>query len=74
MRRKPQAQGVLRLRQVPTLCTTAGIARYLAAHSHLDPARVSFRTYPSGHMAYVGEESARQLAEDLRAFYASTLE
>lgn len=56
------------------LCTTAGIARYLAAHSHLDPARVSFRTYPSGHMAYVGEESARQLAEDLRAFYASTLE
>lgn len=55
------------------LCTTAGIARYLASHSNLDPARVQFATYPSGHMAYIGRESARQLAEDMRAFYASTL-
>lgn len=55
------------------LCTTAGIARYLAFHSHLDPARVQFATYPSGHMAYIGEDSAKQLAKDMRTFYASTL-
>ncbi len=50
------------------LCTTAGNARYLATHSHLDPARVLIREYPSGHMAYLGEESARLLGEDLRQF------
>ncbi|MEE1199179.1 MAG: hypothetical protein U0L09_00850 [Christensenellales bacterium] len=48
------------------LCTTAGNARFLARHNQLDPDRVMIGEYPSGHMAYLGEESARLLAEDLR--------
>jgi len=55
------------------LCTTSGIARYLSTHSHLDPERVQFATYPSGHMAYIGEDSAKLMAEDIRAFCNSTL-
>lgn len=50
------------------LCTTAGNARYLATHNRLDPARVTIGEYPSGHMAYLGNESAKKLGDDLRAF------
>lgn len=50
------------------LCTTAGNARFLATHNHLDPERITIGEYPSGHMAYLGEESARLLGDDLRAF------
>ena len=52
------------------LCTTAGNARFLARHSKLDPDRVLIGEYPSGHMAYLGEESARMLGDDLRRFVA----
>ena len=50
------------------LCTTAGNARFLARHNRLDPNRVTIGEYPSGHMAYLGEESAKLLGDDLRAF------
>ena len=55
------------------LCTTAGNARYLATHSRLDPSRVVIGEYPSGHMAYLGNESAKLLGDDLRAFVESAL-
>lgn len=55
------------------LCTTAGNARYLATHSHLDPSRVLVGEYPSGHMAYLGEESAELLAADMRKFFTQAL-
>lgn len=51
------------------LCTTAGHSRYLASHSNLDLSRVKIGEYPSGHMAYLGEESASLLGKDMRAFF-----
>lgn len=50
------------------LCTTAGNARFLATHCHLDQSRITIGEYPSGHMAYLGEESAKMLGDDLRDF------
>lgn len=56
------------------LCTTAGNARFLAQHGHLDPQRVMIGEYPSGHMAYLGEESAKLLGDDLRTFVCQASE
>lgn len=56
------------------LCTTAGDARFLARHNKLDPQRVTIREYPSGHMAYLGEESAKLLGDDLREFVIKSTE
>ena len=67
MRRNPSLQ-VFFASGLYDLCTTAGNARYLARHNKLDPSRVTIGEYPSGHMAYLGEESARLLGDDLRAF------
>ena len=53
------------------LCTTFGTARYVATHSQLDMNRVKLGRYPSGHMAYLGEESSRLLAEDMRQFFTA---
>lgn len=50
------------------LVTTAGNADYQFAHMGLPQPRVTLRTYASGHMPYLGDESARQLANDLRKF------
>ena len=55
------------------LCTTAGNARYLATHSRLAPPRAVIGESPSGHMAYLGTESAKLLGDDLRAFVESAL-
>lgn len=67
MRRNPKLQ-VFFASGLFDLCTTAGNARYLATHSKLDPSRVTIGEYPSGHMAYLGEESAKLLGDDLRTF------
>lgn len=56
------------------LCTTAGNARFLAQHGHLDQSRIKIGEYPSGHMAYLGEESAKLLGDDLREFVEQALE
>ena len=67
MRRNPSLQ-VFFASGLYDLCTTAGNARYLASHNKLDPARITIGEYPSGHMAYLGEESAKLLGDDLRDF------
>jgi carboxypeptidase C (cathepsin A) len=56
------------------LCTTAGMAKYLASHSNLDMDRVTIGVYPSGHMAYLGEKSAELLAKDMREFFEKAIE
>jgi carboxypeptidase C (cathepsin A) len=50
------------------LVTTVGDAEYTVAHNDFPPERVILKTYASGHMPYLGEESRRQLSADLRAF------
>jgi carboxypeptidase C (cathepsin A) len=50
------------------LCTQTGIIRHTISHSHLDPERVFLREYPSGHMAYIGEENVKNISNDIRAF------
>lgn len=50
------------------LVTTFGAAEYTARHSGLAQDRVILKTYASGHMPYLGDESARLLAADVRAF------
>jgi len=43
------------------------------AHSGLALDRVEAHTYPSGHMAYLGDEGSSALAADLRKFVASAV-
>ncbi|KLJ02564.1 hypothetical protein WQ56_02115 [Luteimonas sp. FCS-9] len=50
------------------LVTTVGAADQAVALSGMDPARVTMRTYASGHMPYIGAGSRAQLAADVRAF------
>jgi carboxypeptidase C (cathepsin A) len=50
------------------LVTTFGAAEYTARHSGLAPERLTLKTYASGHMPYLGDESAALLAADVRAF------
>ena len=50
------------------LVTPPGVVRYLASHLNLPLDRVTVREYESGHMPYIGEQSARELAKDIRAF------
>ena len=50
------------------LCTVAGNVRYTVAQSALDPDRVELHEYPGGHMAYLGDDSAALLVEDIRKF------
>ena len=45
-----------------------GQARYLASHGGYPQDRVEIREYPSGHMVYLGEESAKAFAADVRTF------
>jgi len=67
MRRNPSLQ-LFFASGLYDLATTAGNARYLASHSHLDQDRIVIGEYPSGHMAYLGEESAKLLGDDLYEF------
>ena len=54
------------------LVTTFGAAEYTARHSGLAPGRLTLKTYASGHMPYLGDESAALLAADVRAFIHAT--
>ena len=54
------------------LATDFGQARYLARHLDADDQRITVREYESGHMPYLGEESADALARDLREMIAGT--
>jgi carboxypeptidase C (cathepsin A) len=50
------------------LACPIGQVRYFLSHAGLPGDRVCERLYPSGHMPYLGEESALALAADLREF------
>ena len=50
------------------LVTVAGNVRYTLNQSRLPLDRVTVREYRSGHMPYLGEETASQLEADIRAF------
>ncbi len=50
------------------LVTPLGNAQYMLAHSDIPAAATEVHFYPSGHMPYLGDESRRALAHDLRAF------
>lgn len=50
------------------LVTTVGGAEYALNQVDLPQDRVTVKAYPSGHMPYLGAESARTLAADVRAF------
>ena len=50
------------------LVTTVGAAEYALNQVDLPPERVTVKAYPSGHMPYLGADSAKALAADVRAF------
>jgi carboxypeptidase C (cathepsin A) len=52
------------------LVTTFGAAETVARHSGLARDRLTMKVYASGHMPYLGDDSARVLGADLRAFLA----
>ncbi len=67
MRRNPQLRTFVAVGYYD-LVTTLGAAEYALAHSPLPRERLLLKGYPSGHMPYLGEDSATVLAADLRAF------
>ena len=52
--------------------TTTGAARYLVNQASWPRDRVILKEYPGGHMAYSIDDSARVMAEDLRALMRGT--
>lgn len=50
------------------LVTTVGAAEYTIAHADFPAERVTMKSYESGHMPYLGEETRKQVAADLREF------
>jgi carboxypeptidase C (cathepsin A) len=41
---------------------------YMFHHSGIDPARVTIRSYPAGHMMYLNQGSLEQLSRDIGDF------
>jgi hypothetical protein len=41
---------------------------YMLHHSGIDPARVTIRNYPAGHMMYLNQGSLEQLSRDIGEF------
>jgi len=50
------------------LQTTLGTAEYTVQHAGIPSEATEMHLYPSGHMAYLGDDSRKLLAHDLRAF------
>lgn len=71
MRRNPQLRTFVAVGYFD-LVTTLGAAEYALAHSPLPRERLQLKGYPSGHMPYLGEDSATVLAADLRDFLRGT--
>lgn len=65
MRRNPSMRVVIASGYYD-LVTTLEMARYSVTHARIAPDALTFRTYPSGHMAYLGKDSRLALAKDLR--------
>lgn len=66
--RRDEGLRVMQCSGVYDLCTSFGTVRYMANHMNVDRERLLLREYESGHMPYLGEDCARQLTEDVRAF------
>ncbi|MBP3645082.1 MAG: hypothetical protein J6K55_01530 [Clostridia bacterium] len=66
--RRDENLRVMQLSGVYDLCTSFSTVRYMANHMNIDKNRLTLREYESGHMPYLGDESAKQLTEDIRAF------
>ncbi len=54
------------------LVTTLGSADYTIAHAGIDQNAVTFKTYESGHMPYMGPDSRKALSADLRTFITAS--
>lgn len=67
LRRNPNLR-VLVANGMYDLCTPMGNARYSFSQMAQEPGQVTIKDYPSGHMAYVGEESYEMLTDDLHTF------
>ena len=50
------------------MCTVPGGVHYVVNQSDLDLNRVEIKEYVSGHMAYLGEENAKAMSNDIRKF------
>jgi carboxypeptidase C (cathepsin A) len=53
------------------LVTTMGSADYTVSHAGINPAQVTYKLYESGHMPYMGAESRKAVAADIRTFITS---
>lgn len=69
MRRNPQLRLMVGAGYYD-LQTPLGTAEYTLSHSGIPAAATQVHLYASGHMPYLGDESRRELARDLRAFIA----
>jgi len=67
MRRNPDLRVMFATGYYDMACQV-GQARYLATHGGYPKERIEINEYPSGHMLYLGEESAKAFADDVRAF------
>ncbi|MGN1018802.1 MAG: hypothetical protein ACI4O7_00390 [Aristaeellaceae bacterium] len=70
--RRDERLRVAQLSGVYDLCASFGTVRYMANHMNVDKSRLTLREYESGHMPYLGEESAKALADDIRALITTT--
>lgn len=75
MRQNPRMK-ILSVNGDYDLATPFHGAEYEFKHMALEPqlqSNIQYRYYPAGHMMYIDPVSARQLKEDLAAFYASAM-
>ena len=72
MRRNPQLKLFIGVGYYD-LVTTLGAAEYSVNHAPVPTDRLTLKTYESGHMPYLGNESAPKLGADMRAFIASAI-
>ncbi|MFZ3264850.1 MAG: hypothetical protein WA172_12690 [Terriglobales bacterium] len=70
MRRNPRLELLSASGAYDCVATLGGVA-YGLAHSGLALDRVTVRTYPAGHMVYLGDPGSAALAADLRKLVAS---
>ena len=50
------------------MLTTLGWVRYFLSHYDIPPERASVRCYEAGHMPYLGDKTATELLNDIKAF------
>ena len=67
MRRNPQLRLMVGCGYYD-LATTLGSSEYAIRHAGIPLEATIFQYYPSGHMSYLGDESRKAVAADLRAF------